>query len=107
MLRRTTRITRDGRAVLHTTVGLGPGAPAWGPLFAPRAYASTAFLGGPSPGQVPAPEEVRTGTAAVRLPLAGGWVATAWGDALHRVEESLGSLTAVPGLPAVGSGARD
>ena len=101
----TTRITRDGRAVLHTTVGLGPGAPAWGPLFAPRAYASTAFLDAPSSGPVPV-AEVRTGPAAVRLPLAGGWVATAWGEALHRVEESLDALTAASSRPAAAGGAR-
>ncbi|MGY2084116.1 urease accessory protein UreD [Blastococcus sp. SYSU DS0539] len=88
----TTRITREGSPVLHTTVGLGPGGPAWGPAFAPRGYASTVHLGAPSPG-ADTPGGVRTGEDAVRLPLPGGWVATAWGDRLHRVAASLGALT--------------
>ena len=69
---------RAGRPLLHTTVGLGPGAPAWLPPVAPRAYASTVHIGDrrrPS---------VLTGEDAVRLPLPGGWVATAWGEELHR-----------------------
>jgi urease accessory protein len=74
----TTRIERAGRPLLHTTVGLGPGEPAWLPPGGPRAYASTV--------QIAADEtEVATGQDAVRLPLPGGWVATAWGAELHRV----------------------
>jgi urease accessory protein len=36
--------------------------------------------------------DVRTGADAVRLPIPGGWVTTAWGTELHRV------LRAVEGL---------
>lgn len=73
----STRIERAGRPLLHTTVGLGPGEPAWLPPVAPRAYASTVHIG--------ADADVRTGEDAVRLPLPGGWVTTAWGAELHRV----------------------
>ena len=38
-------IERAGRPLLHTTVGLGPGEPAWLPPVAPRAYASTVHIG--------------------------------------------------------------
>lgn len=82
----TTRVERDGRPLLHTTVGLGPGGPAWLPPVAPRAYASTVHIGTPA--------DVLTGEDAVRLPLPGGWVTTAWGSELHRVvraAEQLGS----------------
>lgn len=41
----TTQVERDGVPLLHTTVGLGPGAPAWLPPVAPRAYASTVVVG--------------------------------------------------------------
>jgi urease accessory protein len=74
----TTRITRGGRPLLHTTVGLGPGDPAWLPPVTPRAYASTVHVDGEK-------AEVATGEDAVRLPLPGGWVTTAWGAELHRV----------------------
>jgi urease accessory protein len=37
---------------------------------------------------------VATGADAVRLPLAGGWTATAWGAALHRAAGALAPLTA-------------
>jgi urease accessory protein len=73
----TTRVVVGGRPVLHTTVGLGPGAPAWLPPVAPRAYASTVHVGQAA--------GVLTADDAVRLPLEGGWVATAWGAELHRV----------------------
>jgi len=81
----TTRVERSGRALLHTTVGLGPGEAAWLPPVAPRAYASTVHIG---------EERTEVGTAedAVRLPLPGGWVATAWGDELHRVLRGLEAL---------------
>jgi urease accessory protein len=81
----TTRITRDGRPLLHTTVGLGPGEPAWLPPVAPRAYASTVHTGLDE-------GDVRTGVDAVRLPLPGGWVATAWGAELHRVVAAVDAL---------------
>jgi urease accessory protein len=73
----TTRVVADGRPLLHTTVGLGPGAPAWLPPVAPRAWASTVHVGQAA--------GVLTGDDAVRLPLENGWVATAWGAELHRV----------------------
>jgi urease accessory protein len=81
----TTRIERSGRPLLHTTVGLGPGAPAWLPPVAPRAYVSTVSIGEPR-------AEVGTGVDAVRLPLPGGWVGTAWAGELH---EAVARLAAV------------
>ncbi len=73
----TTRVVVDGRPLLHTTVGLGPGAPAWLPPVAPRAWASTVHVGQAA--------GVLTAEDAVRLPLENGWVATAWGTELHAV----------------------
>jgi urease accessory protein len=85
----TTRIERDGCPVLHTTVGLGPAAPARLPPAAPRAYASTVLL---APAD-PRPEvEVITGDDAVRLPLPGGWVGTAWGRELVDTVARLATL---------------
>ena len=81
----TTRIERAGRPVLHTVVGLGPGAPAWLPPVAPRAYVSTVSVGDPRP-------EVETGPDAVRLPLPGGWVGTAWAGELHEAVDRLASV---------------
>jgi urease accessory protein len=81
----TTRIERSGRPLLHTTVGLGPGVPAWLPPVAPRAYVSTVSIGEPR-------AEVGTGVDAVRLPLPGGWVGTAWAGELH---EAVARLAAV------------
>ena len=89
----TTRVVREGRPLLHTTVDLGPGAPAWLPPVAPRAYASTVHLGGGA-------ESVAIGEDAVRLPLPGGWTATAWGVELHRVTGALAALTARERVPA-------
>jgi urease accessory protein len=83
----TTRVVRDGRPLLHTTVDLGPGAPAWAPPVAPRAYATTVHTGSDE-------RPVATGEDAVRLPLPGGWTATAWGAELHRVAAALAGLTA-------------
>jgi urease accessory protein len=82
----TTRVERAGRPLFHTTVDLGPGAGAWLPPVAPRAYVSTVHIG----------EESGTATAeaAVRLPLTGGWVATAWGEDLHRVAAAAARLGA-------------
>jgi urease accessory protein len=81
----TTRIERSGRPLLHTTVGLGPGAPAWLAPVAPRAYVSTVSIGTPR-------ADVGTGVDAVRLPLPGGWVGTAWAGELH---EAVARLAAV------------
>jgi urease accessory protein len=89
----TVRVLREGRPLLHTTVGLGPGAPAWLPPVAPRAYASTVHIGTEE-------AEVLTGEDAVRLPLPGGWVTTAWGDELHRVVRSAEALGVFEGVPA-------
>jgi urease accessory protein len=86
----TTRIERAGRPLLHTTVGLGPGAPAWAPPVAPRAYAATVRVGGPS-------AEVATGVDAVRLPLPGGWVGTAWAGELHDAVDRLATVAWHPG----------
>ena len=82
----TTRVERDGCPVLHTTVGLGPGAPAWLAPVAPRAYASTVAV------SRAAAAGVRTGDDAVRLPLNGGWVSTAWGAELHETAALLAAL---------------
>jgi urease accessory protein len=87
----TVRVVRDGRPLLHTTVGLGPGQPAWLPPVAPRAYASTVHIGNHGTN------DVLTGEDAVRLPLPGGWVTTAWGTDLHRVVQAAAALT--PGAP--------
>jgi urease accessory protein len=81
----TTRIERAGRPLLHTTVDLGRGAPAWLPPVAPRAYVSLVHLS----SRV---SEVATGDDVVRLPLPGGWITTAWGDALHRVTTAAEAL---------------
>ena len=82
----TTRVEQGGRPVLHTTVGLGPGAPAWSPPVAPRAYVSTVQVGEPR-------TEVQTGVDAVRLPLPGGWVGTAWAGELHEAVARLAGVT--------------
>jgi urease accessory protein len=89
----TTRVERMGRPVLHTTVDLGPGAEAWLPPVTPRAYVSTVHIGEDA--------GTATGEAAVRLPLDGGWVATGWGDELHRVGAEVGRL----GGAAIGASA--
>jgi urease accessory protein len=81
----TTRIERSGSPLLHTTVGLGPGEPAWLPPVAPRAYASAVHIGDEK-------TEVATAEDAVRLPLPGGWVTTAWGSELHRVVAAVDAL---------------
>jgi urease accessory protein len=86
----TIRVERAGRPILHTTVDLGPGAGAWLPPVAPRAYVSTVHIGEDA--------ETATGDGVVRLPLAGGWVATGWGDELHRVAAEVARL----GRPTLG-----
>ena len=63
------------------------GAPACAPPVAPRAYASTVHTGSDE-------RPVATGEDAVRLPLPGGWTATAWGAELHRVAGALAGFTA-------------
>jgi urease accessory protein len=82
----TTRIERAGRPLLHTTVGLGPGEPAWLAPVAPVAYASSVHLSDDEAA-------VATGEDAVRLPLPGGWVTTGWGAELHRVVRAVDALT--------------
>jgi urease accessory protein len=89
----TTRIERAGRPLVHTTVALGPGAPAWLPPVQPRAYVSTVVVGEPA-------TEVETGRDAVRLPLPGGWVGTAWGEELPDAVGRLVSVTRHPDLAA-------
>ena len=86
----TTRVRRDGVPVVHTTLDLGPGAPAWLPPMAPRAYACTVHLSTIGSGGV------RTGDDAVRVPVDGGWVSTAWGTHLHRVAAAEAALVAAP-----------
>jgi urease accessory protein len=86
----TVRVVREGRPLLHTTVGLGPDQPAWLPPVAPRAYASTVHIANEEA------VDVLTGEDAVRLPLPGGWVTTAWGAELHRVVRAAEVLT--PGV---------
>jgi urease accessory protein len=68
-----------------TTLRLGPGAPAWLPPVVPRAYASTVHLSSGTSAVV-------TGTDAVRLPLPGGWVTTAWRGELRRVVAAVAAL---------------
>jgi urease accessory protein len=94
----TTRVERDGRPLLHTTVGLGPGAPAWPAPVAPRAYASTVHVG-TAAGDA-GTGDTATGPDAVRLPLPGGWVATAWGAELHRVARALAGPAEPERVPA-------
>ena len=60
--------------------------------MAPRAYASTVHIGSPA--------DVLTADDAVRLPLPGGWVTTAWGAELHRVVRSVEALGAPVRVPA-------
>jgi urease accessory protein len=82
----TVRVVRGGVPLLHTTVGLGPDAPAWLPPVAPRAYASTVHIADQQ-------ADVQTGDDAVRLPLPGGWVTTAWGAELHHIVRAAAALT--------------
>ena len=89
----TTRVTRAGVPVLHTTVALGPGAPAWLPPVAPRAWASTVHLGR-------AAARV-TGEVAVRLPRDRGWVAAAGGVRLAGTRAGLALLEGVPPVEEV------
>jgi urease accessory protein len=44
--------------------------------------------------------DVLTGEDAVRLPLPGGWVTTAWGAALHPVVRAVEALGAPGWVPA-------
>jgi urease accessory protein len=88
----TVRVVREGVPLLHTAVGLGPGAPAWLPPVAPRAYASTVHL---ADDKAHEQADVRTGDDAVRLPLPGGWAIAAWGAELHHVVRAAAHLTPV------------
>ncbi|MGZ4509298.1 MAG: hypothetical protein ACXVX0_18770, partial [Blastococcus sp.] len=65
---------------------------AWLPPVAPRAYASIVHLSSEDPAHPTA-----TAEAAVRLPLPGGWVTTAWGEELHRVTASAAALAGPSG----------
>jgi urease accessory protein len=89
----TVRVVREGRPLLHTTVGLGPGGAAWLPPVAPRAYASTVHIGNYE-------ADVLTREDAVRLPLPGGWVTTAWGAELHQAVRAVEALGAPGRVPA-------
>lgn len=94
----STRVERAGVPLLHTTVGLGPGAAAWLPPVAPTAYASTVQLGSAATTTATATAAAAAaasravGDDAVRLPLPGGWVATAWGDRLTPTLRRLAAL---------------
>lgn len=81
----TTRIVRDGTALLHTTVALGPGAPAWRPPTVPRAYATDLLL---APGCQPATSSALA-PASLLVPVPGGRLATGWGDRLDDVLRDL------------------
>jgi urease accessory protein len=81
------RVVRAVRPLLHTTLDLGPGAPARLPPVAPRAYASTVHVGSDD-------RPAATRADGVRLPLPGGGTATAWVAELHRVTGALATLTA-------------
>jgi urease accessory protein len=50
---------------------------------------------------VGSPAPVTTAGDAVRLPLDGGWVATAWGEQLHLVAAALAALTGPAGERAI------
>jgi urease accessory protein len=63
------------------------------PPVAPRANVSTVHVGAPAAGD---PTGVRTGADAVRLPLPGGWVGTAWSGELHGAVAALAALTRHP-----------
>lgn len=82
----TVRVERAGEPVLHTTQELGPGGAGWAPPFTPRAYASELVLDG-------ADADPAVGVDAVRLPLPGGWTATAWADHLDVALAALPTLT--------------
>jgi urease accessory protein len=71
----TVRVERAGTPILHTSQELGPGGAGWAAPFTPRAYASELVLDGGD-------HSPAVGTDAVRLPLPGGWTATAWADQL-------------------------
>lgn len=89
----TVRVERDGRPLLHTTQGLGPGAPGWAAPFRPRAYAAELVLD----GTASTPE---TGPDAVRLPLPGGWTTTAWATDLTPALRAVAGLRPAADVPA-------
>lgn len=88
----TVRISRDG-PLLHTTQELGPGAAGWAPPFTPRAYATELVLDGST-------VDPAVGTDAVRLPLPGGWTATAWAGHLDAALAGLAGLAGTDALTA-------
>jgi urease accessory protein len=81
----TIRVERDGRPLLHTAQELGPGAAGWAAPFTPRAYAAELVLDGSAVGPA-------VGADAVRLPVEGGWTATAWADHLDAALAGLAGL---------------
>jgi urease accessory protein len=89
----TVRVERDGRPLLHTSQELGPGAAGWAHPFTPRAYVSELVLDGSAAG----PE---VGEDSVRLPLPGGWTATAWAGSL---DTALARLLPAADLVAAGA----
>ncbi len=82
----TTRIERDGRPVLHTTVDLGPGSPMWRGPTTPRSYATDLLL-----DNKPLASS-STGLDAVQLALPSGSITTAWGDRLEDVLARIAGL---------------
>lgn len=94
----STRVERGGGPLLHTTVDLGTGAPAWLPPVRPRAYASAVDIRGPRIGTA-------TGDGAVRLPLPGGCVTTGWGAELHHVVAEVARLAGAGARGGLGASA--
>ena len=86
----TTRVERDSTPLLHTTVELGPGSPMWRSPTTSRAYATELVV---DPDLAHSATSSGTGQAVVRLPLPGGWVATAWGDRLEDVLSAIRAIT--------------
>lgn len=85
----TTRVERDGVPLVHTTLALGPDAPAWRPPMTPRAYATDLLV------DEQAERESRTEGCAVLLPLPGGRISTAWGERLDQVLAAIDRLTEI------------
>jgi urease accessory protein len=80
----TLRIERDGVPVLHTSQELGPGGAGCAPPFTPRAYATEIVPDGST-------VHAAVGEDSIRLPLPGGWTATAWADHLDAAVPRTGS----------------
>lgn len=94
----TVRAERDGRPLLHTTQELGPGGAGWAHPFTPRAYATELVLDGSTVDPAVGPDSVR-------LPLPGGWTATAWAGHLDAALARLAVL-APAGTAALATAAR-